>query len=81
MYLEGYTGSEVAKKLDIANRRRVLEWVQQVKTDGGFKALDDKRGLKSNGKKAKNESTLEEKYVKLKLENKYLKKLLDLKRG
>lgn len=80
MYLEGYSGSEVAKKLDIRNARRVTEWVSKAR-DGGFQALADKRGLKSKGKSKKEELTLEEKYEQLKLENEYLKKLLDLKRG
>ncbi|WP_085993459.1 helix-turn-helix domain-containing protein [Oceanobacillus senegalensis] len=80
MYLEGYSGREVAKKLDIKNERRVTEWVSKAK-EGGFQALDDKRGLMSKGKSKKEEWSLEEKYERLKLENEYLKKLLDLKRG
>lgn len=80
MYLEGYSGSEVAKKLEVRNARRVTEWVSKAR-ESGYGALEDKRGLKSKGKSKKEELAIEEKYERLKLENEYLKKLLDLKRG
>ncbi|WP_449623208.1 transposase [Robertmurraya sp. Marseille-Q9965] len=80
LYMEGHSSVELAKKYDISNYKRINEWVRKVR-EGGFKALEDTRGRKSKGKSSKTEATLEEKYEKLKLENEYLKKLLDLKRG
>lgn len=80
MYFEGYSISDLVKKFDIASNRTVNNWVAKVRKYG-FEALNDTRGLHSTGKKKKEEKTIEEKYELLKLENEYLKKLLDLKRG
>jgi len=79
-YFEGYSVPDLVEKYGIGNRRRVYEWATKVR-EGGYAALEDKRGLKSKGKKKKDELSLEEKYERLKLENLYLKKLLALKRG
>ncbi|MBS4171887.1 helix-turn-helix domain-containing protein [Bacillus sp. FJAT-49736] len=78
-YMEGNSASELGEKYDV-DRRRVHDWVKRVKA-GGFQALVDSRGIKSKGKRKKEEESLQEKYEKLQLENMYLKKLLDLKRG
>src|SRR5699024_6689594 len=80
MYFEGYTVAELVNKFDIKNRRRVYEWTAKVR-EFGYDGLYDMRGSRSNGKKKKEQETLEEKYKRLELENMYLKKLLDLKRG
>ncbi|MEH7387256.1 helix-turn-helix domain-containing protein [Bacillus sp. JJ1521] len=80
LYLEGHSSTELAKKYDIHSYKRITDWVRKVR-EGGFKALEETRGRHSKGKSKKEEVTLEEKYEKLKLENEYLKKLLDLKRG
>ncbi|MEH7239581.1 helix-turn-helix domain-containing protein [Bacillus sp. JJ1562] len=79
MFLEGHSASELAKKFEIKNQRRVYDWVEKVRADG-YSALNDTRGQKSKGK-SKKKKTLEEEFELLKLENEYLKKLLDLKRG
>jgi len=78
-YLEGHSVSEIVSKFDIKNPRRIYDWVARVK-ECGYEGLNDRRGLHRIGTK-KNEDTLEEKYMRLKLENEYLKKLLDLQRG
>ncbi|TCP16200.1 helix-turn-helix protein [Scopulibacillus darangshiensis] len=80
MYLEGHPLNELVEKFDLGNVRRVYEWAKRVR-EGGYKALNDQRGLKSKGKRRKNGETPEEEIERLKLENQYLKKLLDLKRG
>lgn len=80
MYLEGHSPTDLVKKFEIKNVRRVYEWAAKARKHG-YGALDDKRGLNSTGRKKKEAQTLEEKYERLKLENEYLKKLLDLKRG
>lgn len=80
MYFEGYMVTELVKKFDIKNRRRVYEWVAKVR-ELGYDGLYDARGARSTGKKKKEHQTIEEKYKRLELENLYLKKLLDLKRG
>lgn len=80
LYLEGDSASSLADKYGIGDYRRINHWVRMVR-EGGYKALEDRRGLYSKGKRKKNEMTIEEKYERLKLENEYLKKLLDLKRG
>lgn len=80
LYLEGHSSSELARNHDIGDYRRINHWVRKVKADG-YKALEDRRGLQSKGKSKKEEATLEVEYERVKLENEYLKKLLDLKRG
>lgn len=80
MYFEGYSTSYLVKKFNITSRRTVNNWITKARKHG-FKGLNDARGLHSTGKKKKEEQTLEQKYERLKLENEYLKKLLDLKRG
>jgi transposase len=80
MYFEGHPIVDIVTKFEISNRRRVHEWVKKVK-ENGYDALNDTRGHKSKGKSKKEDQTLEEKYERLQLENLYLKKLLDLKRG
>lgn len=78
-YFEGYSAIELAKEYNI-NRRRVTEWAKKVK-EGGFHALYTMREKVNKKKQSPSEKSLEEKYIRLKLENEYLKKLLDLKRG
>lgn len=79
-YLEGHSASELVDEFEIKNRRTIYDWVNKAKIEG-FKGLEDQRGLQSKGKSKKDEDTIEQKYERLKLENMYLKKLLDLKRG
>lgn len=79
MYFEGYSMKELVEKFNIKNRSTLYEWVCKAR-EYGFKSLEDHRGLYKT-KKENDEQSIEEKYEKLKLENEYLKKLLDLKRG
>jgi len=79
-YLEGNPTSELVKKFDLSNRRRVTEWVNIVR-EQGYQGLEDQRGKKSKGKSKKEEKSLEEKYELACLEIEYLKKLLHLQRG
>jgi transposase-like protein len=78
-YFEGYSSTEVAKIYNI-HRRRVSEWVKIVK-EGGYEALLTKREKVAKQKQSPVEKSLEEKYLLLQLENEYLKKLLDLRKG
>lgn len=80
MYFEGYTVMDLIKKFNIKNRRTVYDWTAKVR-EFGYEGLYDTRGSRSTGKKKKEHETTEEKYKRLELENLYLKKLLDLKRG
>jgi len=79
-YLEGNPTSELVKKFEIGNSRRITEWVSIVR-ESGFEGLEDQRGKKSKGKSKKEEKSLEEKYELACLEIEYLKKLLHLQRG
>lgn len=79
LYFEGYTSQEVADKLGINHRTRVSEWVRLVRAANSFDVLLPNKGLpRKNGRK---KETLQEENERLKLENLYLKKLLDLRKG
>lgn len=80
MYFEGHAVPDLVTEFNISNRRTLYDWINKAK-EGGFRALGDNRGKKSKGKSKIDEQSLVEKYERLKLENEYLKKLLDLKRG
>lgn len=80
MYLEGHAASDLVERFNLSNSRNIYDWVKKAR-EGGFKALEDHRGLHNKEKAKINELSIEEKYERLKLENEYLKKLLDLKRG
>lgn len=79
LYFEGYSAVDLKEQFDINNRRRVSEWAKKVREAGTFDVLKDTRGLANKGKtKNKMESQTDE-IERLKLENLYLKKLLELK--
>ncbi|MFA9560692.1 helix-turn-helix domain-containing protein [Evansella sp. AB-rgal1] len=80
MYFEGHSVTDLVEQFEVRDRRRIYDWIEKAREEG-YRALEDGRGLRSTGKKKKEEQSLEEEYEKLKLENEYLKKLLDLKRG
>ena len=80
LYMEGYTATELARKYDISNRRRIHEWVNKVKQAGTMEVLKDTRGLANKGKTKELKLSMEKQMERLKLENAYLKKLLELKR-
>ena len=70
LYMEGHTAIELAEKYEIADRRRIYEWVNKVKETGTMDALKDTRGLANKGK------TKEVKEMKrLKLEKKLAKRV------
>lgn len=79
-YLQGELVENLVEEFQLSNRAMVYDWVKKVRANG-YAALNDRRGLHNKGKKNKEEPTLQEKYDRVCLENQYLKKLLDLKRG
>lgn len=79
LYFEGNTSQELADAYDIANRRRVSEWVKIVR-EHGYDAL--KFGIPKDDRleeKIKNQK-LRKEIERLKLENEYLKKRIKLER-
>lgn len=79
LYLEGHSAVDLTKRFELSNRRRVSEWVKQVREAGTLEVLRDTRGLANKGRtKASNES-MEEEIDRLNLEVLYLKKLIELK--
>lgn len=79
LYFEGESATELTEKFNISNRRRIYDWVAIVR-EHGYTALE--RGVpKTTDEIESQETTLKEENTRLKLENEYLKKLLDLKRG
>ncbi|WP_153062651.1 hypothetical protein [Metasolibacillus meyeri] len=79
MYLAGTSTAEIMETFPIANRRRVTEWVKAVREANTLEVLLPNQG-RPHKNKEKQES-IEAENERLKLENLYLKKLLDLKRG
>lgn len=75
-FFEGYGVPELMEEFQI-KKRTVYDWITKVK-EGGYEALYDNRGMKN--RKTEKESYMTE-IERLRLENEYLKKLLDLKRG
>lgn len=80
LYFEGYSAVELTKRFGLSNRRRVSEWAKKVRDAGTFDALKDTRGVGNKGRTKEKKKTLEEEMEHLKLENLYLKKLIDLQR-
>lgn len=80
LYFEGYSAVELAKKFEVVNRRRITEWAKKVRDAGTFDALKDTRGLGGKGRTKEKKEAVEEEIERLKLENLYLKKLIDLQR-
>ena len=79
LYFEGESPTELTKQFNIGNRRRIHEWVSIVKQHG-YSALEC--GVpKSKSDVDPQVDALKEENTRLKLENEYLKKLLELKRG
>ena len=79
LFFEGYSAVDLAKRFELSNRRRVTEWVKQVREAGTFEVLHDMRGLGNKGRTKASKESLEEEIVRLNLELSYLKKLIDLK--
>lgn len=80
LYMEGYSAADLAEKYDIASRRRIQDWVKRVRDAGTMEVLRDTRGLANKGKTKEVKLSMEKEMERLKLENAYLKKLLELKR-
>ena len=79
LYFEGYSAVELTERFKLGNRRRVSEWAKKVRDAGTMEALKDTRGLANKGRTKKKKETIEEENERLKLENLYLKKLIELK--
>lgn len=79
LYFEGHRAQDIADQLELGDRRRVTEWVKLVREANTFDALLPNQGLPR--KNSANKETLQEENERLKLENLYLKKLLDLRKG
>jgi len=79
LYFEGHSAVDLAKRFELSNRRRVSEWVKQVREAGTFEVLRDTRGLANKGKTKLFKEALKEENERLTLENLYLKKLIALK--
>ena len=79
-YFEGYSAVELTTEYGIGNRRRVTEWARKVREAGTFDVLKDTRGLGNKGRTKEKKATMEQEIEHLKLENLYLKKLIDLQR-
>lgn len=80
LYLEGYSAVDLTKQFELNNRRRVSEWAKKVRDAGTFDVLNDTRGLANKGVTKKKKESMAEENDRLKLENLYLKKLIELKR-
>lgn len=79
LYFEGESAPEITSKFNLSNRRRVYDWVNIVK-EHGYTALEN--GIpKVKHEVDVKDAGLKEENTRLKLENEYLKKLLDLQRG
>ena len=75
LYMERHTAIELAEKYEIADRRRIYEWVNKVKEAGTMDALKDTRGLANKGKTKEVKYSMEKEMERLKLENDYLKNI------
>ena len=80
LYFEGYSAEELAKKHNIGHRSRINEWVRAVREAGTFDVLKPHQGQIKKIPKEKKLS-LEKENERLALENLYLKKLLELRKG
>lgn len=80
MFLEGHPLEDILNKYEIRHKRRVYDWVNKVKKYG-YKALNDQRGKKSQGKTKTESLTYKEAYERKCMENDLLKKLINLERG
>lgn len=85
LYYEGHSVTRLTEDYDLSHRNRIYEWRDKVK-GGGYEALLDRRGKKSQGRPPKEsietqEETLQQENERLQLQVTYLKKLLELERG
>ena len=80
LYFEGQSAITIAKENNISSDRRVLAWSKKVRDANSFEVLRDTRG-KRKREVINQRQTLEEENERLRIENLYLKKLLDLRKG
>lgn len=80
LYFEGQSAITIAKENNISSDRRVLAWSKKVRDANSFEVLRDTRG-KRKQEVINHKETLEEENERLRIENLYLKKLLDLRKG
>lgn len=81
LYFEGQSAVMIANEHGISGRRRILEWVKLVKDTKSFEVLKENHRGRPIKERTRDEETLQEEVNRLKMENLYLKKLLDLKKG
>lgn len=79
LYHEGYSAVELKDMFGLGDRRRVSEWAKKVRDAGTMDVLKDTRGLANKGVTKKKKESMVEENERLKLENLYLKKLIELK--
>ena len=79
LYFEGKSAITIAKENNISSDRRVLAWSKKVRDANSFEVLRDTRGKRKH-KVVNKSKTLEEENERLRIENLYLKKLLDLRK-
>lgn len=80
-YFEGYTGEQLAEKYNLSHRSRVYDWVKEVREAGTMDVLQPHKGRVKEKLTKEKKLTLAEENERLRLENMYLKKLLELRKG
>lgn len=81
LYFEGHSAEELAKKHNIGHRSRINEWVRAVRKAGTFDVLKPYQGQIIEKLPKEKKLSLEKENERLALENLYLKKLLELRKG
>jgi len=80
LYFEGRSAITIAKEFHLSSDRIVQEWSKKVRDANSFEVLKNRRGRKKQSEEKRKE-TLEEENERLRIENLYLKKLLELRKG
>ena len=80
-HFEGYTGEQLVEMYDLSHRSRVYDWVKEVREAGTMDVLRPLKGRVKETVSKEKKLTLEEENERLRLENMYLKKLLELRKG
>jgi len=78
LFFEGESAADLTEKFEISNSRRIYDWTKIVR-EHGYKGLE--YGVSRISNDSKEDVSLAVENNRLRLENEYLKKLLDLKRG
>lgn len=80
-YFEGYSGDQLAEEYSLSHRSRVYGWVKEVREAGTFDVLKPFKGRVKETVSKEKKLSIEEEMERLRLENMYLKKLLELRKG